>query len=110
MCVLSATVIFALQRRIVNGQDTIPNEYPMMAGIVERGGSTIACGATIISKRYVVTAAHCLKGRQANNLAVVVGEHDISRGGKKTAVKSLFVKAPPMAQTQPTDRLSPKPL
>ncbi|XP_022123529.2 venom serine protease-like [Pieris rapae] len=78
-------------RRIVNGEDTIPNEYPMMAGLLERGKDTIVCGGTIISKRYVVTAAHCVVGKIASNLGVVVGEHDTSRGDDSPSTKGYAV-------------------
>ncbi|XP_047520561.1 venom serine protease-like [Pieris napi] len=78
-------------RRIVNGQDTIPNEYPMMAGLVERGKDTFVCGGTIISKRYIVTAAHCIVGKIASNLGVVVGEHDVSRGDDSPSTRGYAV-------------------
>lgn len=52
----------------------------MMAGLVDINLSEIYCGATIISSRYVVTAAVCVANRNINTIAVVVGEHDTSTG------------------------------
>jgi len=52
----------------------------MMAGIVDSVEKIIFCGATIISQQYVVTAAHCLDGRNINELGIVVGEHDVTTG------------------------------
>ncbi|VVD00073.1 unnamed protein product [Leptidea sinapis] len=75
-------------RRIVGGQDAGPNEFPMMAGLVEyEGQASLICGGVIISNRYVLTAAHCLLGRNYNNLAVIVGEHDTSTGDDSPATK-----------------------
>nr|WEY07723.1 venom serine protease-like protein [Ephestia kuehniella] len=67
--------------RIVGGNETGVNEYPSMVGIVLDVSSVkISCGGVIISKRYVLTAAHCLKKRQPADMAVIVGEHDVTTG------------------------------
>ncbi|CAG9570651.1 unnamed protein product [Danaus chrysippus] len=66
--------------RIVGGEETKPNEYPMMAGIVYVGENTIKCGAVIIDNIYVLTAAHCVYSKGVNDIAVVVGEHDVRIG------------------------------
>ena len=46
------------------------------------------CGATLISSRTVVTAAHCLVGRKASDLTARLGEHDTrtTRDGRHTDV------------------------
>ncbi|KAJ2940867.1 hypothetical protein O0L34_g10127 [Tuta absoluta] len=66
--------------RIVGGQETGVNEYPMMAGIVTQDTGIIKCGAVIISERYLLTAAHCVNNQAPSNLGVVVGEHNINIG------------------------------
>lgn len=68
------------QSRIVNGHETGVNEYPMMAGLVDFEISDIFCGTSIISKRYTLTAAHCLLNRQTVTTGVLVGDHDIRTG------------------------------
>jgi secreted trypsin-like serine protease len=52
----------------------------MMAGIVDSEERLLFCGATIISHKYVVTAAHCLDSRDVRELGIVVGEHDVTTG------------------------------
>jgi len=60
--------------------ETGVNEYPMMAGLVDPFLRDVFCGATIISVKYVLTAAHCLTNRNTSNVGVLVGDHDLSTG------------------------------
>ncbi|XP_032524095.2 venom serine protease-like [Danaus plexippus] len=76
---------------IVGGEETRPNEYPMMAGIVYVGENTIKCGAVIIDNGYVLTAAHCVVGKNLGELAVVVGEHDVSTGADSPSLQVFRV-------------------
>lgn len=68
------------QNRIVGGQETGVNEFPMMVGLVDVRIAQIKCGAVIISKNYVLTAAHCVNNMKINETAVVVGEHNVETG------------------------------
>uniref|UniRef100_A0A182JMW6 Peptidase S1 domain-containing protein n=1 Tax=Anopheles atroparvus TaxID=41427 RepID=A0A182JMW6_ANOAO len=71
------------RKKIVNGEETLVNEFPMMAGLVDgSSGEGIFCGATIVTNYHAVTAAHCFMGRSIVNLALLVGEHDITTGAE----------------------------
>ncbi|XP_018342834.1 PREDICTED: serine protease easter-like [Trachymyrmex septentrionalis] len=54
-----------LSQRIVGGERTDLDEFPWMALVEYQkpNGRTTACGGVLISKRYVLTAAHCVKGK-----------------------------------------------
>lgn len=66
--------------RIVGGQPTLVNEFPMMAGLVQGGSASVFCGATIVTQWYAVTAAHCVQNRSTNLVRLLVGEHDYNVG------------------------------
>ncbi|XP_029731272.1 venom serine protease-like [Aedes albopictus] len=69
------------KKKIVGGTETLVNEFPMMAGVVDvASGAGIFCGGTIITNYHVVTAAHCPIGHSISNLAILVGDHNISTG------------------------------
>lgn len=68
------------QSRIVGGTTAHVNEYPMMAGLVQGRAASVFCGATIVSRWYAVTAAHCLANRQPQAVQLLVGDHDLSIG------------------------------
>jgi len=62
--------------RIVNGEETDPNEYPFYAALTRYGGTQVFCGGSIIAKKWIMTAAHCVDFISDNsNYEVDVGSH-----------------------------------
>ena len=58
-------------QRIVGGVETEVNEYPWQAGLVNKNSGFIWCGGSLVNSRYVLTAAHCTKGKKPSSMQVV---------------------------------------
>jgi len=84
--------------RIVNGDKTRAGVYPWTVGI--QFGDKLYCGGSIISNRFVVTAAHCVKGINHRHIKLVIGDHDRrqteqfqeTRTIEKVFIRNDFVK------------------
>ncbi|XP_044608125.2 neutrophil elastase [Equus asinus] len=67
----------ALASEIVGGRPARPHAWPFMASLQRRGGHF--CGATLIARNFVMSAAHCVNGRNFQSVRVVLGAHDLGR-------------------------------
>merc|ERR1719367_447050 len=67
--------------RIVNGKECSINQWPwaVVLGRLRSGSASIRvmCGGTLITKRHILSAAHCFTSR-TRPLVVRFGEHDIT--------------------------------
>lgn len=78
--------------RISKGQVAKPFEFPWMVLLRDRSGQFV-CGGTLVSPRYVLTAAHCDK--QGDIVSVRLGENDIDQEEDCTILDGEEDCAPP---------------
>ncbi|GBM39261.1 Clotting factor B [Araneus ventricosus] len=73
---------------IVGGRDAQSNSWPWMVAVyktsVVGGPKRFLCGASLVSRQYVVTAAHCFDAENGNidpkKFSIVVGSHTTKDG------------------------------
>jgi len=80
MCGLAQRV-----NRIIGGEETEVNEYPWQVAMYYK--NYFMCGGSVISDRWVLSAAHCVTGGKASNYKLVLGEHDRFDGEETTSHK-----------------------
>lgn len=83
-------------KRIVGGEETQEIRYPWMALL--KNNNRFYCGGSLISDRYVATAAHCLRGFLTERISISLLVHDrksnssreISRKVKNSTVHERY--------------------
>lgn len=60
--------------RIVGGVVADQHEFPWMVALSKRG--KFYCGATIITRNHLLTAAHCVDGFSAKEIKATIGEYN----------------------------------
>jgi secreted trypsin-like serine protease len=81
--------------RIAKGHDTTIEKHPWQIAILDavilsRSGKNEAsqfCGGTLIARRWVLTAAHCVdNGTKSSELLILSGTASLISGGKRTTL------------------------
>jgi Trypsin len=93
-CSHTPTPTEGLEPQIVGGTVATAGEYPWMAQMQYRG--RFSCGGSLVARSWVLTAAHCVQGRVASDLTIVLGEHSRSvfEGTEQTVAVSRIVVHP----------------
>ena len=73
-----------MNARIVNGENAVPNSWPMMVSLKSHQNfDEHFCGGTILTESYILTAAHCVDQFSndvlSENLTITAGVHNLSQ-------------------------------
>lgn len=83
-------------KRILQGRPALPGEIPWQTALVYAGNAdnrrSQFCGASVIAKNKVLTAAHCVdEGTSSTQIAVLVGATTLSASGTRIPVKAISI-------------------
>jgi len=68
---------------VLNGEEAIRGEFPWQLSQQRLGATwSHSCGASLLSSRYALSAAHCVDGAAVTVLRVVAGIHDRFEAGE----------------------------
>ncbi|XP_076057350.1 trypsin-1-like [Oratosquilla oratoria] len=70
--------------KIIGGVAATPGEFPYQISIQDTtwGSASHFCGGSVYNKNYIVTAGHCVYGKNHDdlkNLQITAGEHDLDK-------------------------------
>ncbi len=94
---LSVTLLFSAQSRIINGQEVSNSDSKYKAIVALYKNNSFTCGATAISPTWILTAAHCVSTpsgtkTKVNILKVLVDTYNRSNAtGRFIDVKQVVV-------------------
>ncbi|XP_015108639.1 trypsin-1 [Diachasma alloeum] len=77
--------------RIVNGVDVEVGEIPYQVSLQERASSFHFCGGSILNKKYIITAAHCVKGKSPSSIKVISATVELSAPVTTHLVEKIIV-------------------
>lgn len=87
----TATLVGDDQSRIVNGSTADVGQFPHQVSLRTLRKNEHFCGGSIISSRWIVTAAHCAYGLPAHSMIAVVGTNELANGGIRHDIESVHM-------------------
>ncbi|KAI4499079.1 hypothetical protein M0802_005945 [Mischocyttarus mexicanus] len=73
--------------RIVGGNETSVFEYPWLVSMTKQG--VFYCAGSLITRRHILTAAHCLEGFETRSIKLVIADSDRTRLASTAIVRRI---------------------
>ncbi|MDP2775330.1 MAG: serine protease [Nocardioides sp.] len=93
--VASGLTLVTPAQAIVGGEFASPGEGRFMVSVQDRarrGSDAHFCGGSVVRKRWVLTAAHCVTDTKPKDLRLVVGRQNLDgSGGRALRVKRIVI-------------------
>lgn len=84
-----------ISAKIIGGSRSDSNEWPWMSGLVYKHDSIsdgLFCGASLIAKDWILTAAHCLSGEDRSSFDVIINQAQLDRtNGERINVSHIII-------------------
>ena len=78
--------------KIVGGKEASPFTYPWLVALADQYTIEPFCAGFIISSNTILTAAHCLTGRNLNQVQILAKIHDLRRfNGDRYTIDRWFI-------------------
>ncbi len=81
--------------RIIGGNTAESNDWPWMAGLINKQHLISYgpfCGATLIAKDWVLTAAHCVIDNSSSNIDVLINQAQLDKqDGERIAASRIII-------------------
>ena len=78
-------------RALIGGEEAGIDEFPWEVGLQKVGEDTIHCGGAHIGSGWIITAAHCVRGRKRADLKVFYGSKFVLSGKTEPLVADPLV-------------------
>lgn len=82
------------QRRIIEGTDATIQEFPFIVALENKADEnqirTAFCAGSIYNSKYIITAAHCVHGKDKNSIEVRAGSALRLQGGDVYSVSEII--------------------
>lgn len=75
--------------RVIAGSNAAKNEFPHQISLRYYGSHI--CGGSIVNKRWIVTAGHCLVNMEKDLLTVHVGILNVNENAKSYAIAKTVI-------------------
>lgn len=72
---------FDLGTRTVGGDDAKLGQFPYQVSLRDAEAKDHICGASILNNRFILTAEHCTRHQQPEDIVAVVGTVRLTEGG-----------------------------